>query len=275
MRSAGQRRSGLAQGNEAADTSLQEVQLRDHGSIPERDEASRSVACDHRRIRKRGRDVLERREIEAVNYFAVPGIQQQRFIRTVAGHQQTLFPAAHTQAQAARIGNVAKFRAANFSTGDLVAGRQSHESLRSNPPVLEGIYSDTVTRAALLLAQRIGERSHGSIEVFAVAAEGQAKEIRLPGLAAEAIVRRVGKLVAFQIKNGERLFHSRRVGAEPAVQEHGKAAIGRERDSGGKIIGWPRISGNLREKLAVRQLRAVWRILRNKRRRQDQREHKK
>jgi hypothetical protein len=59
------------------------------------------------------------------------------------------------------------------------------------------------------------------------------------------------------------------------VQEHGKAAIGRERDSGGKIIGWPRISGNLREELAVRQLRAVWRILRNKGSCQDQREREK
>src|SRR4029077_18310864 len=106
MRSAGQRRSGLAKGKEEADTSLQEVQLRDHGSIPERDEASRSVACDHRRIRKRSRDVLERREIEAVNYSAVPGIQEQRFIGTVAGHQQTLFPTAPAHAQAGRVGNV-------------------------------------------------------------------------------------------------------------------------------------------------------------------------
>src|ERR1700687_1528616 len=184
MRSAGRRRSGLAQGNKAADTSLQEVQLRDRGSIPERDEAPCSVACDHRRIRKRSWDVLERREIETVDYFAGPGIQEQRFIGTVAGPQQPLFPTAQSHAQARRVGNVPKFRAANFSTGDFVAGRQRHASLPSNPPVLEGVYRDAVACAALLLAQRIGERGHGSTEVFAVEAEGQAKEIRLSGLAA-------------------------------------------------------------------------------------------
>src|SRR5260370_356223 len=45
MRAPGKRRSGLAKWNEAADTFLQEVQLRPRGSIPERDEASPAIAC--------------------------------------------------------------------------------------------------------------------------------------------------------------------------------------------------------------------------------------
>src|SRR6266436_2963612 len=76
MRPAGKRRSGLAKRNEAADTPLQQVQLRDHGSIPKRDEASPAIAGDHRRIRKGGRAVLARREIEAGGDLAVTRIQE-------------------------------------------------------------------------------------------------------------------------------------------------------------------------------------------------------
>src|SRR5260370_12060651 len=45
MRAPGKRRSGLAKWNEAADTFLQEVQLPDRGSLPERDEASPALPC--------------------------------------------------------------------------------------------------------------------------------------------------------------------------------------------------------------------------------------
>src|SRR4029077_16462763 len=155
-----------------------------------------------------------------------------------------LFAIAHTNAEAGRISNVLEFRAANFSAGDFVARRQRHESLRSNSPVIEGIDRDTVARAAFSLAEGISERSHGSKEVFAVEPEGKAEEVRLTGFTAESIVRLVGKFVGFQIEDRERLFLARGVGAEPAMQEHRKAPIGRECDSGGKIIGWAGIAGN-------------------------------
>src|SRR5712675_2780719 len=71
MRAAGKRRSRLAKRNEAAHISFYQVQLRDLGSIPERDEPSPAIAGDNRRIRKRSRNALERREIETMNDLAV------------------------------------------------------------------------------------------------------------------------------------------------------------------------------------------------------------
>src|SRR6266403_4315407 len=98
MRAAGKRRSRLAKRNEAAHISFHQIQLRDLGSIPERDKPYPAIAGANRRIRKRSRNALERREIETMDDFAVTGIQKNRFIRIVAGNQQTLFAAAHTNA---------------------------------------------------------------------------------------------------------------------------------------------------------------------------------
>ena len=171
---------------------------------------------------------LNRSEIEALDYFAVGGIQEQRLIGIVAGDAADALGHPHTNAEAGRIGNVLEFRPADFSTRDFVARRQRHESLRSNASVLEGVHRDTVAGAALLLAEGIGERSHGSEKVFAVEAEGQAEEICLTGFTAETIIRKVGEFVGFEIEDGERLFLSRGIGAIAAVEEDRKAAIGRE-----------------------------------------------
>jgi hypothetical protein len=47
MRAASKGRSRLPKRNEAAHTSFDEVQLRDRGNIPERDEASPAIAADN------------------------------------------------------------------------------------------------------------------------------------------------------------------------------------------------------------------------------------
>jgi len=81
--------------------------------------------------------MLERRKIEAMDNFAVAGIQEQRFIGIVTRNEQALFAAAHTNAQTGRIRNVPKLRAANFSARDSVTRRQRQESLRRNATVLK------------------------------------------------------------------------------------------------------------------------------------------
>src|SRR5258708_36710793 len=78
MRAAGQQRSRLAKRNEAADISFHQIQLRDLGSIPERDKPSPPIAGDNRRIRKGSRNALERRKIQTMNDLTVTGLQTHR-----------------------------------------------------------------------------------------------------------------------------------------------------------------------------------------------------
>ena len=85
----------------------------------------------------------------------------------------------------------------------------------------------------------------------------------MTGFVAEAIVRKVGELVGFEIEDGKRLFPARGVRSVPAVEENGKAAVGRECDGGRQIIGWARIAGNVRQERAVRKLGGAWLILSN------------
>ena len=56
------------------------------------------------------------------------------------------------------------------------------------------------------------------------------------------------------------------------MQQNGKAFIGRERDSGRKIIDGTWIPGNVREQFTVRELSTVWRFLRRERTRKQEQE---
>ena len=105
-------------------------------------------------------------------------------------------------------------------------GASGKKSLGRDFAVLESVDGDSVSRASLPFAERIGERSHGSVEMLSVEAEGETEEIGLLGVTAEAIVGEIADGIGFEIQDGERLFLAGSVGAVAAVEKNGEAAVG-------------------------------------------------
>src|SRR4029077_3505763 len=81
------------------------------------------------------------------------------------------------------------------------------------------------------------------------------QKISLPGIMTEALVGKICQHVACKIQNGERLLVAFGVGSESAVQKYHEAAIGRDRRSRRQIVDLARVTGNLSEHTAIRQLR--------------------
>jgi len=90
--------------------------------------------------------------------------------------------------------------------------------------------------------------------MFAINRKRESQKIGLPGIVAKPIIGKVRRLVGLQIQNGERLFEVVGVSPESAVQKDDEAAVGRYRRSRGQVVDLARVTGNLREQPAVRQL---------------------
>src|SRR6266404_8682625 len=90
--------------------------------------------------------------------------------------------------------------------------------------------------------------------MFAIKGKRESQKKSLPGIAAKPVLGEVRKLVGFKIQNRERLFEVVGVGPESAVQEDDEAAVVRYRRSRRQVVDLARVTGNLREQPAVRQL---------------------
>ena len=103
--------------------------------------------------------------------------------------------------------------------------------------------------------------------MFSIRAECQAEEIRLLGVAAEAIIRKIAERVGFEIQNGKGLLLAGGVRTVATVKQHRETAIGRDSCSGREIIDAARIARDIAKKFGVRHLleQMCSRILRSQR----------
>ena len=90
--------------------------------------------------------------------------------------------------------------------------------------------------------------------MLAIETEGEAEEIGLLGVAAEAVVGKIAEIVGLQIQDGEGLLFLGGVGAVAAVEEDGELAVGRERGGGGKVVGGAGLAGDIAEDFSVGDL---------------------
>ena len=79
--------------------------------------------------------------------------------------------------------------------------------------------------------------------MFAIRTEGQAEKITLVHVFAESLVGIIRKLVRFQVEDGNRLGRVSLLRAVAVVQQRRVAAIGADRDGGGKAVGGGNVSG--------------------------------
>src|ERR1700751_3618831 len=108
--------------------------------------------------------------------------------------------------------------------------------------------------------------------MFAIKGKREPQKISLPSIAVKPILGKVRKLVGFEIQNRERLFEIVGIGSESAVQKDDEAAVGRYRPGRGQIIDLARVTGNLREQAAVRQLYGTGGLLSDKIHRGDEKD---
>ena len=67
--------------------------------------------------------------------------------------------------------------------------------------------------------------------------EGEANEIALVGLVAEARIGKFGDLIGVEIQHGDRLLRARLLRAVAVVQQRGVVAIGAEHHRRGEAVG--------------------------------------
>src|SRR5579859_453115 len=228
MGAAGEGRGGFFERKNASDAARYEIEFGDGGGVPEGDEAALAVVSHDRGIGKRAGDAFELGEIEAVKDFAVGCVQENRFVRIVAGDENA-FDAGHfCDAQASGIGDVVKFLAAKFSSRKFCARRERKKFFGSDAAVFKSVDGDAVASVSRFCAEGIGEARHRRVDMMAVETEGEAEEKSMMGVVGETLVGKVGKLVGFKIENGERLLFTGCVSAVAAVEEHSESGIGRK-----------------------------------------------
>src|SRR5579859_6837042 len=98
MRSSFQWRLWFPEWNDSYNSPVQQVEFRDRGSIPQRNEPTLPVFRHHRRIGQRSRNSFHGRKVKPVNDLAVPCIEKYGFIGVVIGDEQSLLAVAQTYA---------------------------------------------------------------------------------------------------------------------------------------------------------------------------------
>ena len=109
MRAAVHRSGRFLQRDKTEDAAGEKVEFGDGGSIPERDEAALAVGGHDGGVGQRGWYAVEGGEVEAVDDFAVGGVEKESFIGTVGGDEETLDTIADAEAKAGGIGDVLEF----------------------------------------------------------------------------------------------------------------------------------------------------------------------
>ena len=110
------------------------------------------------------------------------------------------------------------------------------EALRLELAAAELVNGDAVSCVVPLLADWIGDGADGGVETGAIGTEGEAEEVALMGVVAEALVGKIGEAVGLQIEDGDRLMGAGRLGAVAVVQERGVTLVRAERDGGGETV---------------------------------------
>src|SRR5579859_6917154 len=137
MRSSFQWRLWFPEWNDSYNSPVQQVEFRDRGSIPQRNEPTLPVFRHHRRIRQRSRNSFHRRKVEPLNDLAITRIEKNCFVGVVVCDEQSLLAVAQTYAQPRRVRDILIFSSAKFPCWDFRAWRHGQESFRRNPSVLE------------------------------------------------------------------------------------------------------------------------------------------
>ena len=171
MRAAFESASRLAQRDEAADCAGLQIEFGDRGSIPEGDEAALAVGSHDGGVGQRGRDAFKGGKIEAANDFAVGDIQENGFIGTVGSDEKALDTVVLRDAEASGVGDILELSGAQFSERKFGARRERKKAFGSHFTVMKRVDGDSVSRASLPLAEWIGERGHGCVEMLAVETE--------------------------------------------------------------------------------------------------------
>lgn len=254
MRAAFQWRFWFFEGDDAVDGAFDEVEFSNGGGVPERDKGAATIVGDDRGVRERAGNAFESGEIEAVKNFAVGGVQEDGFVGVVAGNEDLFDAIAGSDAETRGIRDIAEVGAANCAARNFAARREGKKTFRSDDSIFEGVNGDAIAETSLLFAQGIGERSDGSVEMFAIDAEGEAEEVGLLGVATKTIVGEIAEFVGGEIENREGLFFAGGVGAVAAVEENGKATVGRERGDGGEIVDRAGLAGDRGKEFAVGEL---------------------
>src|SRR5579859_1513030 len=148
MRSSCERRLWFPERNDSYNAPFQQVEFRDRGSIPQRNESTLPVFRHHRRVGQRSRNSFHGRKVKRVNDLAVRGIEKYGFIGVIVGDEQSLLAVAQTYAQPRRVRDILIFSSAKFPCWDFRAGRHGQESLRRNPSVLEFVNRNAVAGAS-------------------------------------------------------------------------------------------------------------------------------
>src|SRR5579859_2649599 len=98
MRSSCERRLWFPQRNDSYHSPFQQVEFRDRGSIPQRNESTLPVFRHYRRIRQRSRNSFHGRKVESLNDLAITRIEKNCFVGVVVCDEQSLLAAAQTYA---------------------------------------------------------------------------------------------------------------------------------------------------------------------------------
>lgn len=236
---------------------MDEVELGDARSVPERHVAPLAVRRDDGGIGKSARDALEGGKIKSIKDFAGFGIDQERFVRLIASNEEAFFPGDFADAQSCGIGDILEFVAAELAWRNRRPRSERQELFWGDFAVVEGINGYTVAHSAFLVAEGIRVGGDGGVKMFAVQAESEPKEVSLVDVAVQPFVRNVSYRVSLYVQHSKRLidvFVGRVVGPKAAVQENDESAIrgnGRRRR---KIVDGAGMAGNFAEQAAIREL---------------------
>src|SRR5262249_28524949 len=139
-------------------------------------------------VRQRTRDAFEGREIKPVENFSVRSVKENGFIGIVAGDKDAFRAVDSCDAESGRISDVCKLLAAQLAGRNFSPWRKGEKLFGRDAAVFKFVHDDAVAGVARLLAEWVGKGSQGSVEIMAIEAKGEAEEIGLMGIVAEAIV---------------------------------------------------------------------------------------
>ena len=175
-------------------------------------------------------------------------VHQHGVVGKILRHQQSITVCGFHHRKACRIRNRLAASDVLGKVREPLPFRQTHslefqEAFGIQQAILQAINSDSVPGVARLLALGISKRSHRSVELSAIAAPRQTEEVSLPGIEAEARVRKVAQLVGRQVQQGNRLLKVGICTAVAVVQDGQISSVRTQRYRGWKAVGALRATG--------------------------------